>query len=373
MKILQLSVHYPPNVGGVETHLYDLVRALLKKKQNVFVLTYRPLVAKTAFSTLEQERNYTVFRIPYIHGLFYTLKGPLLQFLYTFPGLFLVTPFTILFFNPDVIHAHGIVAGFIGVFWGKAFNKRVVVSTHSLYEFPKKGLYRNFVKGIFQRADKVLTLSRQSAEEIKSLGIRKDKIQVFTYWVDLTKFKVQKDKLKIKKRLRLEKNVVVLFVGRLVPEKGIPELLEAAKEWNSNITLVLAGSGPMEHKIKDYELECKNIMFLGKLDQEKLPDYYNAADLVIVPSTHEEGFGRVIIEALACGTPVIGSNRGAIPEAMDESVGKLIDVSTANIKKTVEEFYKKPELLARKSKNARKFAEKRYNEKNIETILSSYK
>jgi glycosyltransferase involved in cell wall biosynthesis len=374
MKILQLTVHYEPNVGGVETHLHDLVSGLIKRSHNVFVLTYRPLVSKAAFNRFEQAPNYTVFRIPWIRGLFYKFKGPL-QFLYTFPGLFFATPFAILLFNPDVVHAHGIVAGFVGVFWAKAFNKRVVVSTHSLYEFPKSGMYRNFVTGIFQRADEVLTLSKQSKEEVASLGIDRNKIIVFTYWIDLEKFRFMNNDLRFKNRKRLGwgKNFIILFVGRLVPEKGIPELLKAAELLNKNVTIAIAGSGPMEETIKNQELRIKNIKFLGKVDQDKLPEYYSAADMVIVPSTHEEGFGRVIIESLACSTPVIGSNRGAIPEAMDKTVGELITVTPENIAKTIEYYLKDPKELMQKSKNARKFAEKRYGEKNIEQIIKAYK
>ena len=78
------------------------------------------------------------------------------------------------------------------------------------------------------------------------------------------------------------------------------------------------------------------------------------------------------MESLACGTPVIGSNRGAIPEAMDETVGKLIKVTPQNIRKEVENFYKNPDELKKLSKNARKFAEKNYSDKNIKMITSSY-
>lgn len=366
MKILQLTVHYAPNVGGVETHLTDLVNALIKQSHNVFVLTYRPLVAQTHFLTLEQSKNLTIFRIPWVAGLFYKMRGHM-QFLYTVPGIFFITPFVILLYNPDVIHAQGIVAGFVGVFWGKTFNKRVVVSTHSLYGFPKSGFYKNFVTGIFKRADKVLTLSKQSAKEVESLGIDRKKVSVFTYWVDLAKFKPQNRKSKD------ENKFVVFFVGRLVPEKGLSELLAAANMWNKNIQLVIAGSGPMENEVKKAEKKFNNVKFLGKVDQSELPDYYNASDLVIVPSTHDEGFGRVILEALACGTPVIGSNRGAIPEAMDETVGALIDISPENIRKAVESYYKNPKELEKKSKNSRAFAEKKYKEENVAVIISAYK
>lgn len=376
MKILQLTVHYAPNVGGVETHLSDLVGEIVKRGHNVFVLAYRPLMTKASWKILEKNNSLTIFRIPWFPGMFYKLvKNPLLEFIYLFPGLFFVTPFLILFVNPDIIHAHGIVAGFIGVFWGKAFGKRVVLSTHSIYNFSEKGLYRNFVKSILIRSDKVLTLSRQSKKEIINLGIDAGKVQVFTYWIDLKKFKPTSNEQKAinKKKLRWKDKFIVFFVGRLVEEKGVLVLLEAAREWNKNIKLVIVGTGPLEERIKNQELRIKNLEFLGSVDNNKLPLYYSVADVVIVPSIHEEGFGRVILESLACGTPVIGSNRGAIPEAMDETVGRLIDINPMNVKNAVEYFYKNSGKLQKLSENTRNFAEKRYSEKNVETIIEMYK
>lgn len=390
MKILQLTAHFAPNVGGVETHLGDLVGALVRKGSEVFVLTYRPLTTKTRWKMFEAGKGYQVLRIPWLPGFFYKLVGlPLLEFLYLLPGLFIAAPYAILLNNPDVIHAHGLVAGFVGGFWGKAFGKRVIISTHSIYHFPSGpgalragGLYANFARGIFKRADKVLTLSRQSAKEIESLGIDEKKIGVFTYWIDLEKFRSKVKGKRSKVKVGWEGKFVVLFVGRLVEEKGVNELLKAAKIWNKKITLAIAGSGPLKSTINHptpsrlrgtgQPSTIDNLVFLGTIDNDKLPEYYNAADLVIVPSMHEEGFGRVILEGLACGTPVIGANRGAIPEAMDETVGKLIEVTPENIKKAVEYFYNNPDKLEKLSKKARKFAEKRYSERNVKTIINAY-
>jgi len=93
---------------------------------------------------------------------------------------------------------------------------------------------------------------------------------------------------------------------------------------------------------------------------------------VVVPSISEEGFGRVIIESLACGTPVVASNKGAIPEAMNETVGRFIEVTPEGIKNTVEYLYKNPKKLLRLSKNARSFVERRYSEDNVEAIIETY-
>jgi glycosyltransferase involved in cell wall biosynthesis len=371
MKILQLTVHYEPNVGGVETHLKDLVDELVKKKNEVTVLTYKPLTAKVSWRMFETRNYLKVIRLPWVPGLFYKLVSkPLLEFLYLFPGLFVVTPFIILLTDPEVIHAHGIVAGFIGVFWSKVLGKRVVVSTHSIYHFPKKGAYRNFVFSIFKRADRVLTLSKQSKKEIEKLGIEKNKIVVFTYWIDLNIFKPIED---AKKKVGWKNKFVVLFVGRLVKEKGVLVLLKAARKWNKKITLAIAGTGPLESLITNHQSQITNCVYLGRVENDKLPVYYSAADLVIVPSIHDEGFGRVILESLACGTPVIAANRGAIPETMDNSVGELISVTSNNIKEIVDYFYKNSLELVKMSYKTRKYAERKYSKDNISAIINNYK
>ena len=374
MKILQLSVHFAPNVGGVETHLTDLVEGLAKKRHTVFVLTYRPLVKKAPWKFLDkQKKNITIVRLPWIPGFFYKfVTSPIIEFLYLVPGLFFATPVCLVINNPDVIHAHGLVAGFIGVFWAKIFRKRVVVSTHNLYHFPASGLYHNFAKWIFSNASVTICLSDQSVEEIKKLGVPSEKVKRFIYWVNVDLFRPM-DKEKIKRELNLAYPFIILFVGRLIEIKGVRELINAGKDVSNAVKIVIAGDGPMHDEVeKAAQKRDGKIIFIGAIDNKKLPIYYNAADAVIIPSTHDEGFGRVILEALSCGIPVIGSNRGAIPEAMDETVGRLITVTPKNIAQAIMTLQKNKQLLAKLSKNARTFAVKRYSEKNIDIILSTY-
>lgn len=364
MKVLQLTVHYSPNLGGVETHLLDLIRELVKRKHQIFVLTYRPLSVKAAWRVREKQPGIDILRLPWLPGLFNKLSAyPMWEFLYLFPGLFLALPFVLIAFRPNVIHAHGLVAGCVGVFWGRLFGVRTVISTHSIYHFPPSGLYRWAAKTILTWADQNLCLSNQSKNELTALGVPKEKVGRFVYWVDLQKFKPL-NKLKCKKELGWSGQFVVFFLGRLVPEKGIPELLRAVKLFKKGIRLVIAGSGPLESAAKNY--------YIGRVSQDQLPIYYNAADLVIVPSTHEEGFGRIIIESLACGTPIIAANRGAIPEAMDDSVGKLIFITPENIATAVNDFFLHRDQLITRTNKSRVLAERRYSETNIEPIMSSY-
>jgi glycosyltransferase involved in cell wall biosynthesis len=375
MRVLQLTVHFAPNVGGVETHLVDLVEGLTKRKNTFFVLTYRPLVKQAAWKMYDKsKKNITILRLPWIPGFFYKfVHSPIIEFLYLVPGLFIATPFVLLTNNQDIIHAHGLVAGFVGVYWGKVFNKKIIISTHSLYHFPTKGLYYSFAKWIFSKASVTICLSDQSVKEIQKLGVPKQNVKRFTYWVDIDRFyPMQKEK--VKKEFGFANEFIVFFVGRLIAIKGIKELVAASKELSSSVKMVIAGDGPMHDEVEKAAKKSNGkIVFIGAIENQYLPRYYNVADVVIVPSTHEEGFGRVILEALSCGTPVIGSQRGAIPEAMDESVGKLITVTPKNIAKVIVELQKNKTLLDKLKKNSRAFAVKRYSEKNLEEILTVYK
>lgn len=373
MSILQLTAHFRPNVGGVETHLSDLCDSLAKQGFEVTVLTYRPLETEAKWKVFERADHLTILRIPWLPHLFYQLvKMPALEFLYLLPGLFLATPFVVLLKSIQVIHAHGLVAGFVGVFWGRIFNKRVVVSTHSIYSFPATGVYRRFVSWIFKNASYCLGLSKQAAEEIRSLGVPFHKVGNFTYWIDLQKFQIPSSKFQIRKQLGWDNKFTVLFVGRLVEEKGVKVLLESAKEWESEINLKIIGSGPLEDLAKKSAKNHRNIEFIGVIDQNKLPLYYSAADLLLVPSVSEEGFGRVILESLACGTPVIGAKKGAIGEAMDETVGKLIDINAKSIKDAVLYYCRNKNKLEKLADQCRSFAERRYSEKNVEKITKFY-
>lgn len=370
MKILQLTVHFSPNIGGVETHLDNLCESLVKRGFEVTVLTYRPLHTKTTWKMLEDREGTQIIRIPWLPDLFYKLVNkPFWEFVYLIPGLFLLTPLIILLKRPKIIHAHGLVAGFAGVFWGKVFGKKVVISLHNIYHFPKKGMYRNFTLWIFSNTNAVLGLSRQSVDEVKSLGVPSDKVDKFTYWIDLENFRRIAN---AKKQLGWKSNFVVSFVGRLVPEKGVEVLLKAAEIWNKNIMLVVIGAGPLENKVLSAAGKSRNIKYIGSIDQNKLPLYYSGSDILVMPSVSEEGFGRVMLESLACGTPIIGANRGGIIEAIDESVGRLINVGADSLKSAAEDLYKNRNKLNNLANNCRRFAERRFSEKNVQSIIKSY-
>ena len=373
-EVLIVSIGFSPNVGGIETHFDDLTSVLAKRGWKVWVLTYTPITTNVKAPARETRgRKIQIYRLPWPRGFFYKLvKRPTFEFLYLAPGLFFALPIFLALNGKKigVIHAHGLIAGFASVVWAKVFAKRVVVSTHSTYGFPKRGLYRWFASWIIKRADFSSGLSEKAKKEILSLGVDRKKVGKFTYWVDLNHFKKIRN---AKEKINMADKFIVFTASRLIPEKGIGELLKAASLWDKRIYLIVSSDGPLKSLVEDYESKYTNIKYVGRLSQDELALYYSASDLLIIPSTHEEGFGRVIIESLACGTPVIGANRGAIVEAMDDSVGRLIEITPENIKKTVEYYFENPTALKRLASSARGFALKRYSEKNVEDIIKSYK
>lgn len=126
-----------------------------------------------------------------------------------------------------------------------------------------------------------------------------------------------------------ENDKVIVFCGRLVPDKGIKELVTAFKELNNNnIRLLIIGSSVYKNAnetpfLKDLVNSCKElgdrVIFTGFVPQLELPKYYSVADISVVPSLCQEAAGNVIIESLSCSLPVITTNRGGIPEYADES------------------------------------------------------
>ncbi len=371
--ILILTTPFRPNVGGVETHLDDLIAAGTKQGFNFSILTYQPLITKAHGQIIEKGDGFVIYRLPWVRmNLFLTFaKFPFFEFLYLFPGLFSLGLFFLLFNRSKIntIHTQGLVAGAVGVFLGKIFQKPVVISTHSIYNFPKIGLYPFFVKFLFRNCEHILTLSNQSRQEVLGLGIPQDKVSVFTYWIDQNIFKPN-NKQKARELLGLNNAHICLFVGRLVPGKGVEELLEASRK-TPEVTFLIVGDGPLKDKIIKLEGQS-NVEFVGKVDNKKLAVYYNAADILIVPSTHEEGFGRVILEALSCGLPVIAANRGGIREALSTKVGIFIDVTSSNISRNLKNIFRYPDKLAKLASSARDYSKTHFGEKNAIRILKYY-
>ncbi len=374
--VLILTPFYEPNVGGVETHLKDLTDYLKKqRKYRVYVLTYQPITTKAKGAYFERDRNVEIIRIPWVgFNLFHKLEPyPILEFLYITPWLF-ICAFIFLFLRGKrikVIHAQGFNAAFMGKFLSGIFSKKLVVSTHAIYEMPQKSLMAGMVKWTLSSADKILTLSQAARRELVKIGLDRSRIDTYTYWIDQEIFRPV-SQAAAKEQVGWRDKFLILFVGRLIEIKGTDILLQLAGEVQEDIAFAFIGDGPLAEKIKRDARKMRNVSFVGRVDNCQLPQYYNAADVLCVPSKYEEGFGRVLLEALSCGTPVIASNRGGIPEAVDNSVGVLVEPTASDFYRAILGFYNDKEGLGAKRKVCRNYAMKKFGTANADKILSSY-
>lgn len=372
--ILILAIGFLPNIGGLETHLKDLIEELVKRDWRVVVLTYQPLNTPTLGRWIEKRKNVTVFRLPVLRGIFYKLyKKPFLEFLFLEPFIFLVTPIILLMYpSITVVNGQGLIAGFAASFWAKVFRKRYVVTAQSVYHFSKEGLYRTICRWIFKSADKVIAISSQTKADIETLDVSSGNIQIYTNWENSNFFKPQ-NKEQAKKELGFANKFVVSFFGRLIEEKGVKVVVKAARLFNKGITLLIYGEGPLVDYVKSAAQKNENIIFMETVSPNLLPPHYSAADLVVMPSLHEEGFGRVAAGALFCGTPVIASNRGALLEVVNDSVGKIINPIPREVARAVNFFYSNREALRKRSLNTRRYALSKFSEKNAEDIIKTFK
>ncbi|MDO8748138.1 MAG: glycosyltransferase family 4 protein [Candidatus Omnitrophota bacterium] len=374
--ILILTPFYEPNTGGVETHLKDLTDYLRSASEyKIFVLTYQPLTTKAKAPVFENNGCLRIIRIPWAgYNLFHKLEPyPILEFLYLTPLLFL-NAFILLLVRGrsiTVIHAQGFNAAFIGRLLSPLFSKRLVVSIHAIYNLKPFSRLSKLIKWTLSGAGKVLTLSSASKEELVRIGLKDKLIGVYTYWVDQRRFfPILREAAR--NSLGWPDKFTVFFAGRLIEKKGADILLEAAEQIREDIAFVFAGDGPFEGIVRKASIGLINVKYLGKVDNKDLPACYSAADIVCVPSKYDEGFGRVILESLSCGTPVVASDRGGIPEAVDETVGVLVEPDVQAFKSAILKlFYDREKLKALKD-NCRAYALKRFGVANARIITDAY-
>ena len=364
--ILIITPFFSPNIGGVETHLDDLVDALNHFKYPSFVLTYSPLTTTgIPWEKHEVRGNCQITRFSWFgKSLFHRLeKFPLFDFLYLTPYLLLRSFIWLCFHSSDVdtIHTHGINAAFIGVVLSKIFNKKHITQTHAIYEHIS-GLSQKLSVLIFNHCDTILCLSQKSLDQLKSWGVNFTRLHLYRYWINLDNFTPAKS---------LPEKFTVLYTGRLIDKKGIPELLQTASNL-PNINFIFAGNGPSQNQVEDYSKKFTNIKFLGAIKYSNLPPIYRTASVFCIASQYPEGYGRVVMEAVASGLPVVGSNLGSIGEAVDPSVALLFAPTVKNLTANIQKISTNKKLYQTLQQHCRPFALKNFSLKNFQLISQYY-
>ena len=351
--VLIITPFFFPNIGGVETHLSDLTTELAKQNYQVYVQTYSPLTTPENYQPFEVSKNLYIRRYRWFGGnLFHILeKYPLLDFLYLTPYLFIRTFLWLIANHKKIqtIHSHGFNAAFIGVIFSKIFHLRHITSTHAIYDHIGN-LSQKLVRYTLTQTDHILCLSNASKKQLISWGVNPAKVSTYRYWIDLDRFSPAK----------LPNKFTFIFVGRLIVKKGINLYLKLAHQF-PQFNFLVVGTGPELSTVK----KCPDVQYHGTNPQ------YHFASALITPSLYAEGYGRVVMEAVACGLPVLASNLGGLPEALDNSVAILVKPSLKNFSQSIKKICQ-PEIYQNLQKNCRQYALNKFSSKNISLITSWY-
>ncbi len=228
---------------------------------------------------------------------------------------------------------------------------------------------------VIRRCHHVIVLSEFMKQQVMAThGITPKSITVVPGAADPAMFYPPQDRNEIRRELKLPENRTVLFTVRnLVPRMGLEHLLEAMTmlgEEQRDLLLLIGGDGQLRSRLEEHI--CSKglhdaVRLLGFVPEDQLAKYYQASDLVVMPTLQLEGFGLVTVEALACGTPVMGTPVGAIPEVLSTVDPMFVTEGTdaASLAKTLrlilKRFRSQPGERERLSKKGREVVEQRYN------------
>lgn len=319
---------------GVEWYSYYLIQELKKldevKSKNFEFILYSPDKLKDDLNILPNNWRVKVLKWPF-------------KYLWTQIRL----SWEMIFFPPDILF---VPSHALPIFC----RAKTVITLHDLgfERFPEaysfwQRIYLRFVyKWATRHALKIIAISKFTKEELINLyKADPQKIEVIYLGYDNSIFYPIDNRKRIDQILEQYgiKKPYILYVGRLEKKKNVTNLIKALQEISS-IHLVLVGQpGYGYNKIKNLKLKIKNLIEIGYVSHQDLPYLYSGAECFVYPSLYE-GFGLPILEAMACGCPVVASNTSSIQEIGGEAVSYFRPESLDEITKAILKIIKDKEF-----------------------------
>ena len=227
----------------------------------------------------------------------------------------------------DLIDSHYLYPdGVVAVALGRRFGLPVVMTARGsdVTQLPDFPAPRRMIRGAMARADAIISVSAGLKHAMVALGAEPDRITVLRNGVDLMQFQPPDDRTALRAALGID-GPTLLSVGHLIPRKGNHLTIEALAhlpDWR----LLLAGEGPERPRLEALAAQtgvADRVRFMGAVPHAALGRYYGAADALLLASSRE-GWANVLLEAMACGTPVVASDIPGNPEVVQGRAAGLI-------------------------------------------------
>lgn len=312
MKIAYFTESLPPLVDGVTRTLTRLADTL--EKDQVPYRFYSPVKPDASIYWHDKVHKvasvpfplYSYYRVslPYFHGLWRELEA----------------------FKPDLLHVCSpTLLGLYAMRYARGKNIPIVASyhTHFVSYFPYYGLEQmerlgwNYLHWFHNQCQRTWAPSHSAAEQLRDEGI--ENVSLWQRGIDLHHFSPQHRSEELRRSVGAADRPLLLYVGRLVKEKDLDDLVQAALYLNKTgcqYSLVVIGSGPMQTEL---QRQMPFAHFIGNQQGRSLAQWYASADLFAFPSTTET-FGNVILESLASGTPAVGVSAGGVGDLIKSGV-----------------------------------------------------
>jgi len=309
-------------MGGGEIIAYDIGRKLIEKGNNIVLVTFN----FGEWKPYEEVDGIKIFRVHY-------KKGKI--------G-FIVSQIRVFFkivqlnrkYNFEILHQFFVFQVGFATLASKLLLKKPLVTslvgwdTYDPYN-PVSKMFNPYLALVMNYSDVITSPSHDLANHAKEQGCERG-IEIIPHCIEINKFNLKNEGNTVRRKLGIKSGeIIVLSVQRLDPRKKLEYLIKAIPnviKSNQNVRFVIVGKGSEMEKLLNLVSEVgveKYVQFVGFVNDEELPAYYNAADIFVLHSSYE-AFGIVLIEAMICELPVISTNVGAIPEVVDDKITGLI-------------------------------------------------
>lgn len=372
MKILMLTWEYPPRVvGGISKVVYDLSHKMVKEGNEVTVVTYKD---GDNVKYYENDKGVEVYRVDNYMIRANNFIDWIMQL--NFNMITKVNEIINKNAKFDVIHAHDWLVAYSAKSIKESYNIPLISTIHATESGRNSGIHDETQRYINDsewmltyESSEVIVNSNYMKNEVQRLfGLPYDKINVIPNGVNLQLFSNVNIDYDFRRQYAMDNEKIILYVGRLVYEKGIQNLIAAMPkilDRYHDSKLIICGRGGMIDELREqvkYLGIDNKVYFAGYCDSKKMQKMYKCADVAVFPSTYEP-FGIVAIESMLSGTPTIVSDVGGLNEIVEHGVtGMKSYAGNANsIADSVLALLFDPKLCASISQNAIKKVKENYN------------